>query len=293
MRRTVIFSLACAVLAIILIVWGFSAGTTAPPAAQVSGALLLVENDTGTYLMQLRKGLQEAIAERGGTLSLERLSDAEGADRRTSTEGFNAVYLLSDHPEQHLPALRQKGLPVIVLGKELRGETCVLPDELKGGQALGEYIASLPGQGELLVVGNRGDPLESLRLKGLESAAGDLSYALVLPEELDGEALARAAFVLALSDAALDAVLPLRGREGPPLFCFDAASDRLALMEEGRLDGVSADDPYALGYIAGSLIDDMIKDSDKPFLRLSPRRLVTRDTMYEAANVKLMFPLLH
>ena len=90
MRRTVIFALICAALAAGLIIWGLGAADSERPAARIESALLLVEDDTGTYLMQLRKGLQEAVQERGGTLSVERLSDFDPVSRQTSYENNSA-----------------------------------------------------------------------------------------------------------------------------------------------------------------------------------------------------------
>ena len=291
MRRTVIFSLVCAMLAVAAAVWGFSGTGEAPKAPPISGALLLVEDDTGTYLMQLRKGLQEAVQERSGTLIVERLADHD--PEKLSYSSIDAVYLLSDSPEAHLPALREKDIPVIVLGMEVRGEICVLPDEEAGGRLLGGHLAGLLSDGGLVIVGGRESSLEALRLKGVEAGLGGASYTLVSPGDLMEAGNERPAAVLTLSDEGIETALALCRQDGPPLYGFDAADIRLPLMEAGRLEGVAADDPYALGYIAGSLLDDIRGKDAKPFVRLSPRRLVTRGTMYDAANVKLMFPLLH
>ena len=293
MRRTVIFALICAALAAGLIIWGFNASDSARPAERIQGALLLVEDDTGTYLMQLRKGLQEAVQERGGTLSVERLSDLDPVNGQTSYENFNAIYLLSEKPEDYLPALHGKDLPVIVLGNEVRGEICALPDEEAGGRALGAHAAALFPGGHLLIIGNELEARDTLRLKGIMAGLSGRSSALLAPDELDRAVTLQPDAILALSDASLDAALALRGQDSTALFGFDAAETRLALMESGELAGIAADDPYALGYIAGSMLDDILEDGGKPFVRLSPRRLVTRETMYDAANVKLIFPLLH
>lgn len=293
MRRTVIFALICAALAAGLIIWGLRASDGAPSAAKIPDALLLVEDDTGTYLMQLRKGLQEAVQERGGTLSVERLADLDPANLQTSYEGFSAIYLLSEKPEDYLPALQGKGFHVILLGKEVRGEICALPDEEAGGRALGEHAAALFPGGNVLIIGNDRDAREALRREGIISGLSGLTHTIIAPDALDRVRIARPDAILALSDISLDAALALRGQDGPPLFGFDAADARLALMESGELAGISADDPYAMGYIAGSMLDDILEDDGKPFVRLSPRRLVIRNTMYDAANVKLIFPLLH
>ena len=293
MRRTAIFALICAALAAGLIIWGLGASDGARPAERIQGALLLVEDDTGTYLMQLRKGLQEAVQERGGTLSVERLADLDPVNRQASYENYSAIYLLSQKPENYLPALYGKDIPVIVLGKEIRGEICALPDEEAGGRALGAHAAALFPGGHVLIIGNELETRDTLRLKGIMAGLSGLSSALLAPDALDRAGTLQPDAILALSDTSLDAALALRGQDSTALFGFDAAETRLALMESGELHGIAADDPYALGYIAGSMLDDILEDGGKPFVRLSPRRLVTRETMYDAANVKLIFPLLH
>ena len=293
MRRTAIFALICAALAAGLIIWGLGAADSERPAARIQSALLLVEDDTGTYLMQLRKGLQEAVQERGGTLSVERLSDFDPVNRQTSYENYSALYLLSEKPEDYLPALHGKDIPVIVLGKEVRGEICALPDEEAGGRALGAHAAALFPGGHVLIIGNELEARDTLRLKGIMAGLSGLSSALLAPDALDRAGTLQPDAILALSDTSLDAALALRGQDSTALFGFDAAETRLALMESGELAGIAADDPYALGYIAGSMLDDILEDGGKPFVRLSPRRLVTRESMYDAANVKLIFPLLH
>lgn len=289
MRRSAIFAFVCVMMALGLIIWGFSTSGAAQPNGQIKGALLLVEDDTGTYLMQLRKGLQEAVQERGGTLHLERLGD-HGANGHGD---ISAIYLLSDDPMAHLPRLREEGLPIIVLGHELRGEMCILSDEEGGGRLLGSHLFGHDEKAQVLILGDAEESRQALRLQGIVAGHPGLNYSLTQPANARPEDLERADALIALSDEALDVALSLRGQSALPLFGFDAADTRLALMESGKLSGVVADDPYALGYIAGSMLDDASDASTKPFLRLSPRRLVTRDTMYDAAHVKLIFPLLH
>jgi len=224
---------------------------------------------------------------------VERLADLDPVNRQVSYENYSAIYLLSQKPENYLPALHDKGLPVIVLGKEIRGEICALPDEEAGGRALGAHAAALFPGGQVLIIGNELEARDTLRLKGIMAGLAGLSSTLLDPGALDRAGTLQPDAILALSDASLDAALALRGQDSTALFGFDAAETRLALMESGELNGIAADDPYALGYIAGSMLDDILDDDDKPFVRLSPRRLVTRENIYDAANVKLIFPLLH
>ena len=286
-------SILCVTLALFLIIWGFGAGEKTSPPAAVPRALLLVENDTGTYLMQLRKGLQEAVQERNGQLSVERLPGPGSEAALTIDPGLTVIYLLSDQPAGYLDVLHKTGCPVVVLGQEIRGETCVIPDEEGGGRLAGEYLSQFLQNSALSIVTDNNDSLSSLRLKGLISSLGSGKYRTYAYEEFDKDKLNKSSPVAALSQQALLKVLSLRQMDGPAIYGFDGEDNRLKLMEEGSLSGIVTDNPYALGYIAGNLLNDIHLGEFKPSLHYGPMHLVTLKTLYNADNVKLMFPLLH
>ena len=168
-----------------------------------------------------------------------------------------------------------------------------MPDEETGGRLAGEYLASLLAARSLSIVTDDQEPAQQARLKGLVSGLGHQLFHTYPYQEFNKDILDDSSAVLALSQQALHEVLTLRQEDGPSVYGFDAEESRLRLMEEGRLEGIVANDPYAMGYIAGSLLDDIHLGTFVPSLHLSPKHLVTAQTLYDTSHVKLMFPLLH
>ncbi|NLC33325.1 MAG: sugar ABC transporter substrate-binding protein [Clostridiales bacterium] len=295
MKRVIMLSVLCLLLTAFLIIWGFGSATenNQKPSA-IPRALLLVERDTGTYLMQLRKGLQEALQERNGHLSVERLDDINLNDSGSFDHGLSVIYLLSDNPTDYIAALHQKNIPLVILGQDIRGEASIVPDEEGGGKMAGDYLAAkLLPDSTLSILADEGDPIQLLRLKGLSSRLGNQSFHVYSYQQINKELLDHSSVLIALSQSALSRITRLRQKDGPSIYGFNAEDLRVGLMEDGVLEGIVAEDPYAMGYIAGGLLDDIQLELFKPFLYKIPMRLVTAQTLYDAANVKLMFPLLH
>ncbi len=290
MRRVVALAWLCVLGALGLMWWGFAVSPRAPKAPAPPRALLLVEDDTGTYPMQLRKGLQEALQERGSSLRSERLGDVVTGDPALYQE-VDLVYLLCAQPQRALSAMADAHPPVVVIGQETAGHVCVLADQEDGGWQAGLHLALTRPAKPVLLVGDELRPLQAQRLRGALRGLGDYSaQVLPLAQALQAD-LGDFSAVLALSGEATQALADLPGAI-PPLYGFDAPGEQVALLESGRLQGMVADNPYALGYLAGSMVDLARREDQTPFLRLGPMRLVTPDTLYDAENVKLMFPLL-
>ena len=73
-----------------------------------------------------------------------------------------------------------------------------------------------------------------------------------------------------------------------PLVGMDPGEERVQLMAEGAVDALAVETPYALGYMAMQMAL-----SGETEACLLPYKLVVPSEMYDAKNVKLMFPLLH
>lgn len=298
MKRAVTLALCCALVAIVVLWWGFlGAGETAP-VQTAPRVLLLVESDTGAFLMQLRRGLQEAVQRRGGTLTSERLAGLDLSVLPPSADRVDAIYLFAPQGAAgYADALPKQGCPIILLDDEVRGEVCVLSDEAAGGRQAGEYIAGLALPRPAVIVVDQQNPRQAQRLSGVLQGLKSAPYALLSPGDINALDAAAAGCVLALDDNTLaniaqrkaDGLLP----NDLPLLGFGGGEQGARLMEVGLLQGLVADDPYALGYMAGMLLDSLAADGLTPALHLTPMRLVTPDTLYNPENVKLMFPLLH
>ncbi len=295
MRRVVILSGVCLLLCAGLMIWGFAG--TGPQQARIKPmeVLLLAADDTGSFPMQLRKGLQEAVQGLGGRLHTETLA---GIPRDAPDEAFlpyDAVFLLMPQPKAMLERLAGLSIPAILLGEEIRGENCVIFNEEEGARQLGLLAARQQREGSLHILANQADPVQALRLKGLMKALEGRELVLheggALPGQLYG-----AACVLALSGDMMEQAAALKKAGELPgglsLYGFEGEEARVKLMEEGLLQAVSAGSPYAMGYTAGEMLKLLQKGELKPSVRLVALRLVTPETLYDAENVKEMFPLL-
>lgn len=287
MKRVIILSGCCLLAVIGLMLWGFAFEDRPDQARRPGYCLLLVEEDTGSELFQLSRGLREALGRFSGqSLRVERLADHPPEKPSPLLLGARAIYLLVREPEPLLPALRALNNPLTVLNRAIPGESCVLSDVKLGGSLLGELALSLP-EGRLLIVGEEADPRQALRLQGIREALKGRSHELIAPIALTGEALRGAAGVLALSGEGMGQAAALLGglQDGQPrLYGFDAVESRVRLMEAGLLTAVAADSPYALGFVAGR---------GGAGIRLIPPRLVESQDLYLAENVQLMFPLIN
>ena len=293
MKRVLMLSGICILLAVGLMLWGF-----AEPApirrALAPHALLLVDDDTGSFLMQLRKGLQEAVGELEGRLSLETVASLPQG--QLDTAPYTAVYLWMADPLPYAQALREQAVPVIVLGQALRGEYCLVFDEAQGVRQLGLLAQRQRRPGSAALVADSADPAQAVRLASAQALMGDAPYLLQSPDALDPAPLREAAYVLALSGRAVDrlAELKLAGLlpEGLPIFGVEAEENRVRYMEAGLLQGVAVTSPYAMGYAAGDALRLIAINDFKPALRQLGMQLVTAETMYDAQHVKEIFPLL-
>lgn len=287
MRRVTTLSLCCLLAAVGLMLWGF-AFTDRPGQAQQPGySLLLVEEDTGSELYQLSRGLRESLSRHGGrSLRIARLADQPLDAASPLLSGAEGIFLLAGEPALLLQPLKALDRPVTVLMQAVEGEHCVLADDALGGRLLGGLAKGLP-EGRLLVIGEPADPLQALRLQGIEAGLAGRGYGLVPPPMLTQDMLRGAAGVLCLSGEYLEQAAALLGGlsdDRPALYGFDAADSRVRLMEAGLLTAVTAQSPYALGFVAGQGVEG---------IRLVPPRLVAAEDLYLAENVQLMFPLLN
>jgi len=66
----------------------------------------------------------------------------------------------------------------------------------------------------------------------------------------------------------------------------------VADLEDGHVQVMAMDSPYAMGYTAIGLIPSLVAEKLAPSLHLCRITLVDPSTMYLAENVKLVFPLL-
>lgn len=98
MRRSIVISVVMVLCVLGLLLFGFGTETEVP-AAPPGPVVLLVEDDTGAFLLQVKQGAQQAAAQAGCTLTQEPLSGktlAEAAQRWSQRKATAALLLTED-----------------------------------------------------------------------------------------------------------------------------------------------------------------------------------------------------
>lgn len=296
MKRVVTLSVVCLMACAGLLIWGFA--NTAAPSAQGEPpeVLLLVADDTGSFPMQLKKGLQEAVQSLGGRLNAETPAGIPLDAPDEAFLSYDAVYLLMADPKALLDRLSGLAIPAILLNGEIRGENGVVFGEEEGGRQLGLLALRQQQTGSLHILVDQEDPRQALRLRGLLAAFEGRETLLHAPGSVQPEQLQSAACVLALSGRMMEQAAAWKAAEllplSLPLYGFEGEDIRVRLMEEGLVQAAAVSSPYTMGYMAGSMLRLMQNGQLKPSVSLVSLRLVTPETLYDADNVKEMFPLL-
>lgn len=283
MRKPILISILCVALAAGVLLWGFQPTGAAPQKAGESYALI-IGGDTGAFVMQLRKGVEQAASEAGVSVAVcapgeaDALADATGA----------LVWL--DDP---LPALERLGtLPAVVVGERVEHAVCVLGDDEGAGEAL--MMKALDGRAPeevwLLLddedshAAARGHAADMLaRVRGVSAQA--YREGIAPPDGcLAAVAVSRRA-TLAL------AALKQSGAYTGAVLGVDTGDRRVDDLENGWVDAMALDSPYAMGYLALGRARELAATGHASGAT-SDVLIATIDNMYLSGNVKQVFPLL-
>ena len=187
--------------------------------------------------------------------------------------GIQALVLAPAASAQVIPALdkaHEKGIPVIIVDTDVpwpKKVTYVGTNNYEGGKLAGQYvIRAVPGAAEVgLVTGVPGEETHEGRKRGFKEAlAAEPRLRLVAEQPANSErALAltvmenmltarpKLAAVFATSDqmalGALEAIHARRSGSPVHLVSFDAGSEVLKLIREGKVDAVVAQRPFQMG----------------------------------------------
>ncbi len=295
MKKPLLVSLICLVASAALLIWGFQ---SPGPVAEATPYhyVLIIENDTGSFLMQLRKGMQKAASMHNASFSVENaLSNAPAQAGELATRGVSAVFLLLEKPGPLLESLALLKLPAIVIGQTVPGKTCVATDDAAAGAMLLERALSMASPSQVLVLTDETDPRSPARLAGMmEQNRSTIVTVLPWPQPL--QTLARYPVWVATSGnlthllgmGRADGSLPA----GSQVVGIDTGGDRVSDLEEGRVQGMIMDNPYTMGYLAMDIAPEVSNASMQPAFHPCDVTLIDLSNMYLIQNVKLVFPLL-
>ncbi len=252
-----------------------------PAAAAQRPILLLTQEDTGAYFMQLRQGIQKALEERNCTLTTQIVDSAAIPDSLWSGLEYGGALIYIQDESLRRAALRsvgQQGMRAALIDAHEKGFPSVETD----GQKLAELASSASASAERVLCLGGGESLRKtaksvFRSRWLEAEAVDPKAARCAVVAMDDETAARL----------------VRERAGGlwphPLILVNPGENAAAWLESGQVQAVILPSPYATGYIAASRA--LWNESGERYR--APAFIVTPDIMYDAQNVKRIFPLLY
>lgn len=306
MKRTYIVAIACILLAIVLMVYGFASPSTNGRTARPVYALLLPE-DIGTTVLQLRQGAQTAAAEQEAELRLFIAEQSSPAGPQllsflaaVEMLGVDAIILgecEKDVLEEAARIARAQSIPLVALWDHQSDAEAITVASNDGaqGRLLWEAYFDAGGAAAPMHVFTDAAARSAARLSGFEAASGGGATVHQLANVTDVTALAASlppqSVVFALTPE-LTQALAEAGRGQFSLWGMDTGDSRVPLLENGWVSGLLMEMPYAQGHQAISAATAHAgKAAQNAFIE-SPSRVVTKDTMYDSENVKLVFPLL-
>ncbi len=286
MNKTWIICILCLILAGLLMAWGLGGQTE----TEKSGAryVALIADDLGTEVLQFKQGAQAASDELGADIRF--LTAREPGDEgllqlAREAEALNPDGLILPGGAQGaLGYAEEAQIPVVCLFDEGDAPS-ISTDWLSLGRQMGQAAKDGGATGFCAFYG--GGERELLLLAGLREALPGLITARCDASEMPGliEELPEGCAAFALNPG-----LTLAAAQAPhgatPLYGVDPGEARVALLRGGDAEGLALEMPYAQGYLAVMAL----RPGGKP--QPAPARVVTRETMYDSENVKLMFPLL-
>lgn len=296
MKKPVILSILCVAASLFLLLWGFNEPSN-PETPPQKKYILLIEDDTGTFLMQLRKGLQEGAAQQDARLTVETAGKdvrAQAAD--LATQGYSAALLLLSNPAPMLEACVEAGVPTLVVEQSIRGQVCVLSNDETAGQLLMHRALTLsPDHSRVALLTSDSDSHAKARGQGAE-ALGSRYGVSIMPWPEDLAALAGYQVLVAtdpaqtilLADAKKDGFLPA----SLLVLGVDTGDRRVTDLESGLIAAMAMDSPYAMGYQALEKAQLLSQGDLPPSLHTVAPTLIDLKNMYLAENVKQVFPLL-
>lgn len=306
MKRTYWIFGTCVLLALGLMVWGL--WPRAEPMAQTPRRYaLLLADDRGTAVSQCKQGAQTAVealgaeliiysAEQGlplGEQLLSMLRELEDKD----IDGL----MLQPCPDEVFEAARalasEQKIPLVYLwAEDARADFCVLSDYAAQGRMLAEaFLGASESQAPYVAAFLQDTAAGQAMLAGLRAA---LPYPVtVFAAEETGALFAQLAglpadtVVFALG-ADASARFARASQHSFAMWGVDPGEDRVRLLEREYLQGIVQDMPYAQGYLAIEAMHGARINGGGMQVIHSPSAIVTKETMYQAENVKTMFPLL-
>ena len=306
MKKPVLIALLCLCASLVVMFFGFHTTQQSAP-AKTHSITLLTQEDTGSFLLQLRYGAEAAASEAGDKLSVVTLDpkDTAGQIQELSRDGAAAVLLYAGDDTLISEVTQACGgvkLPLVLLGRTTDKQSCAASDEEMAGRLAAQQARSLNATRVICMTDN--SALAGLRMNGVINEFGS-DPDVVLPWDgwqntqtmTDAARLfaEQGAAILTLSDDATMAAAKMR-REGSlgsgnPIIGIDGNPDNVTLLEQGWISALILPAPYTISYRGCGLAIAALNGSKLKSV-LVPPKLITMQNLYSAENVNITFPLL-
>jgi len=292
MRKTLILCLFCVLASLALMFYELRVPAREPEPTPLVYAHIIAD-DIGTAAMQHKQGLQQAASELGVEIraytadknapQAKQLLSFLADIQKTDIAGIILSECDPNIARRAAEVSTEMGVPLAFLFEyDQPGAFSLSVDE-----ALGRALAqATESDAPIAVLAGNGSASQR-RLAGAKAA-------LPTPPSLYESITAlspsqRGTQLLLLTPEWL---LNLPAGSTHDILSIDPGDTRASALETGRISALAARMPYAEGYLTLSALHENALYGGPALPIECPVRVITRDTMYNSENVKLMFPLL-
>ena len=307
MKRPVVIAVLCLFASLLVMFFGFhDAKVSAPPHAHTLA--LLTQEDTGSFLLQLRYGAEAAAAEAGDKLSVVTLNKenpvaqiaelrSEGVGRRCCSTA--AILRWYGRCSKFAPT---RTCPLCCSTAAMPRAPALQATRRSPVNWQPQQAQALKAPKVLLLTDK--SPTATRRMHAAvaalsRSVGGILSWdgwvtSATLPDAVRKQ-VSEGACVVALTREAMLAAARLRESKqlgaNCPIVGIDTGPDNVPLLEQGYVSALVLPAPYTVGYRGCGLAIAMLAGADAQSVLVEPR-LITTANLYSAENVSVAFPLL-
>ena len=306
MKKPVLIALLCLCASLVVMFFGFH-GTPQSVPAKTHSITLLTQEDTGSFLLQLRYGAEAACNEAGDKLSVMTLDpkDTAGQIQELSKDDVSAILLYAGNDalvSEVTQACDKENLPLVLLGRTVENVSCAASDEIMAGKLAAQQAKSLNATRVICMTDQstlaesrmggvmnefESNPDDVLQWDGWQNAQTMTEDARLFTEQ--------GAAVIALSGDATLAAVKMRREgslgSGTLIIGIEGNPDNIELLEKGLLSALILPAPYTISYRGCGMAIAALNGNALKSVLVQPKQ-ITLDNLYSAENVNITFPLL-
>jgi ribose transport system substrate-binding protein len=286
-----------------------------PTAAQAKTIALVTINQQALFFNQINDGAMEAAKGAGVELVIFNANNDPAAQNNAIetyvSQKVDAIILVAIDVNGVKPAIttaKAAGIPVVAVDAQIpEGDNAsfIGVDNTGAGKAIGEYYAAyvkdkMGGSAELGVIGALNSYIQNLRLDGFKEAVTASGADVKLVDTVDGQnvqdiALTAAENVMTANPnmttlyatgepaliGAMSAVVSQGATDRVKVFGWDLTAQAITAIDEGWVEAVVQQDPYAEGKVAVETCLKLLAGEQVPASIDVPVTIVTKQNVDE------------